>query len=131
MSVRALNWCKYQTCLSPSSKLVLFVLANYCDELDTCYPSEGHLAEICGLSTRQIRRCVTGLKESGLITVRARKGISNLYTLNMGKDTSVPSTRDTRDLSSRDTYVQKPRTPMSSNTKHIQNKKRSLNELAG
>ena len=64
MSIECLNWCIKQKCATPSTKLVLFVLSNYSDEKHSCYPSEKKLAEIVGVSERQIRRCLHWLEEN-------------------------------------------------------------------
>ena len=81
MSIEALGWCKYQDCPTPTSKLVLFVLANYADEQHSCYPSEGHIAKICGISDRQVRTHLKALQDMGLLKIQLRKGTSNRYVL--------------------------------------------------
>ena len=121
MSVEALSWCKNQGCQTPTSKLVLFVLANYCDERHSCYPSERHIAHICGISPRSVRRCLVSLQALGLVAVQRRSGTSNRYFLAV--DTDVQSRVDTD--------VHTPRSRASTNTKDIQKKKRSLNAIAG
>ena len=97
MSIQALNWAIKQKTDTPTTKLVLFILANYCDERFSCYPSEAKLAEICGVSDRQIRRCLKGLDLAGLLRSEPRispKGqISNRYHLSM--DTHVHPRMDT------------------------------------
>lgn len=99
MSIAGLNWCIKQKTDTPTTKLVLFILSNYADENHSCYPSEKKLAELVGVSDRQIRRCITSLVNDGLISIETRKGTSNRYYLGM------------------DTDVQTLRTPTSSNTK--------------
>lgn len=116
MSIEALGWCKKQDCNTPSTKLVLFILSNYADEQHSCYPSEKHLAKICGISDRQVRRCLTWLELNNKLRIQHRKGTSNRYFLSV------------------DTNVLTLRTPATTYTKDIQktkNKKRSKNELAG
>lgn len=115
MSIEALTWCKNQTCPTPTSKLVLFVLSNYADEAGSCYPSEGHLAKICGVSERSIRRCIAMLADCGYVRVEARAGTSNRYYL--GVDTSVRTVR--------------PRVAAYTKEKQKTNNQRRLNELAG
>jgi pyocin large subunit-like protein len=129
MSIDALGWVKKQKCNTPSTKLVLFILGNYADEKNSCYPSEKHLGKICGISDRQVRRALTWLTENNLITIQHRKGTSNRYFLSM----------DAHVHTSMDIHVLPVRTPVSAYTKDIQknktkklnNKKRSKNELAG
>ena len=108
---------------------MLFILGNYADEKNSCYPSEKHLGKICGISDRQVRRALTWLTENNLITIQHRKGTSNRYFLSM----------DAHVHTSMDIHVLPVRTPVSAYTKDIQknktkklnNKKRSKNELAG
>ena len=126
MSIEALTWCKNQDCPTPTSKLVLFVLSNYADERHTCYPSEAHIAKICGITDRSVRRCLQMLIERELVAVEQRKGTSNRYHLRV--DTSVHTRVDTN--------VRTGRTRASAYTKEIQKKKpqpqrRTMNELAG
>lgn len=99
MSIQGLNWCIKQKTDTPTTKLVLFILSNYADENCSCYPSEGKLAELVGVSARQIRRCLSNLQTNGLIRVEHRIGTSNRYYLTMDAD------------------VQPLRTPTSTNTK--------------
>ena len=113
MSTQAINWARDKKCPTPSTKLILFMLANYARKANhTCYPSEKHLAEICSLSDRQVRRCIATLVRLDYVTVQKRKGFSNLYTLRV------------------DTNVQRVRTPKSPNTLNIQKRSR-LNAIAG
>lgn len=81
MSIEALSWCKNQECPTPTSKLVLFVLSNYADEQHSCYPSEKHIAKICGISDRQVRTHLKKLQSLGLIHILIRQGTSNRYIL--------------------------------------------------
>ena len=115
MSIQALNWGIHQECPTPTSKLVLIVLCNYADERHTCFPSEKHIAKICGISDRSVRRCISALSLRGILTIEIRKGTSNRYHL--GVDTGVHTVR----------------TQASAYTKDIQKKKNrsSLNVLAG
>ena len=123
MSVEALSWCKNQICPNPTCKLVLFVLSNYADERHSCYPSEKHLAKICGVSDRSIRRCISALKEFGLVSIQLRAGTSNRYFL--GVDASVRRGVDTS--------VLPVRPPVSAYTKEIlkTNTEVNLNDIAG
>jgi len=122
MSVEAISAVKYVDCPTASTKLVLFVLANYADERGSCYPSEAHLGRICGLSARQIRRCIKTLEKMDVIRTESRLGTSNRYFLTV--DAGVRGSADThgRGVLSR----------VSPNTKEKQKKqRRSLNDIAG
>ena len=123
MSIQALNWGIHQECPTPTSKLVLIVLCNYADERHTCFPSEKHIAKICGISDRSVRRCISALSLRGILTIEIRKGTSNRYHL--GVDTGVHTGVDIG--------VRTVRTQASAYTKDIQKKKNrsSLNVLAG
>ena len=119
MSIQALNWAFKQSLQTPTTKLVLLTLANYCDEKHSCYPSESHIASICGISDRQVRRCISALESGGKLRSEARIGpkgqTSNRYHLSV--DTHVHPGPDITVLPSPDTSVQPPRTPASTNTK--------------
>jgi len=106
MSIQGLNWAIKQKTVTPTTKLVLFILSNYADENGSSYPSEKKLAEIVGVSDRQIRRCLKNLVDNNLITYEQRKGTSNRYFLSM--DTGVLSM---------DTEVHPVRKSVSTNTK--------------
>jgi len=123
MSIEALNWCKNQPCPNPTSKLILFVLSTYADERHSCYPSEKHLAKICGISDRSVRRNLALLSEYSLLTIRQRAGTSNRYFLSV--DTSVRRGVDTS--------VHTVRPPVAAYTKEIlnNNTEDNLNDLAG
>jgi hypothetical protein len=128
MSTDAINWVRLLPCPTPTTKLVLFMLANYANKrTHKCFPSEKHLGEICGVADRSVRRCVCSLEELGYIFVQKRLGMTNLYTITM--DTSVHPTQDTS--------VRTPRPPVAANTLDIQNtnlpqrKERTKNDLAG
>ena len=110
MSVQALTWCISKRCPSPTSKLVLLVLANYADKRHSCFPSENHIAEICGVSDRSVRRCLVALVDCGLIEIRHRTGTSNRYFLRV--EASVQSGVDA--------HGRRVRPPVSDYTKDIQ-----------
>ena len=86
MSIKALKWCVKQKCRTPTAKLILFLLANYADKQHSCYPSEKHIAEVAGVSDRQVRTHLRDLEASGLIQVRKRSGTSNRYVLRCGSE---------------------------------------------
>ena len=121
MSVEAISAVKYIDCPTASTKLVLFVLANYADERGSCYPSETHLGRICGLSSRQVRRCIKTLEKMDVIRIESRLGTSNRYFLTL--DAGVRGSGDTHDRGVR--------TRVSANTKEIQKRKNTLNDIAG
>ena len=95
------------------------ILSNYADERHSCYPSEKHLGKICGISDRQIRRCLAWLAENNMLEIKHRKGTSNRYFLSV--DTNVLTVRTRKSAYTKDIQKKKPQT----------NKIRSKNELAG
>ena len=123
MSIQALTWCVRQTCPTPTSKLILFVLSNYADHRHSCFPSEKHIGKVCGVSPRTVRRCLSQLSKNQLITINLRKGTSNRYVLSM--DADGHTSMDAGDRSGR--------SAVTAYTKdiHKKTKRRSLNELAG
>ena len=131
MSIEALTWCKYQDCPTPTSKLVLFVLAYYADERHSCYPSEKTLAKICGISDRQVRTHLKKLQDMGLLTIVTRHGTSNRYVLRVDAGVHRGVEADFRPRVEADFRRVRKRT--SANTKDIQNNRSegNLNELAG
>lgn len=102
MSIKGLSWAIQKECNTPTTKLVLFILSNYADEKNSCYPSEKHLGKICGISDRQVRRCLSWLRENNFIDIENVEGKSNRYYLK---------------IDSMDTEVQTHRTQTTSNTK--------------
>jgi len=128
MSTDAINWVRLLPCPTPTTKLVLFMLANYANKrTHKCFPSEKHLGEICGVSDRSVRRCIATLESLGYITIQKRLGMTNLYRVSMAVS----------DHPTQDTSVHPPRPPVAANTLDIQNinppikKKRTQNDLAG
>lgn len=99
MSIQALSWSIKQNCDTPTTKFVLVLLSNYCDENNSCYPSEKHLGKLVGVSDRTVRRSLKWLSDNGLIQIKLRTGTSNRYYVGV------------------DTDVQTPRTPTTTNTK--------------
>lgn len=95
MSLRAIGWAWEQD-LQPTAKLVLLALAECVhgrDDGDSCYPGQRRLAEMCGVSDRQIRNVLRELEERGLIETLPRPGSgggrrSNVYRLAMPADGS-------------------------------------------
>jgi len=109
-----LSWSIKKEVDTPTTKLVLLLLANYADENNSCYPSEKHLAKLVGVSDRTIRRSLQYLIKKNLIASESRKGTSNRYFLRV------------------DTSVLPLRSPVSPYTKEKQRRKRrNKNVLAG
>lgn len=67
MSSTALNWAKNVTVGSAAKKAVLLVLADYCDEEWSCFPSQARIAEEAEVGERTVRRILAEWQEQGLI----------------------------------------------------------------
>jgi DNA-binding transcriptional ArsR family regulator len=88
MSFQAMSWAVNQSCPTPTSKLILLLLANYADEHSSCFPSRETLAKLSNCDERTVRRALKQLTEAGLVTIEPRyreTGIqtSNRYFLNL------------------------------------------------
>ena len=70
--IRANVWADQR--ISGSRKLVLLALAEHIDPEGTCFPSLGRLALMVCLSSRQVRRHLTALKNLGVINVEIGGG---------------------------------------------------------
>jgi hypothetical protein len=111
MSIECLNKAlkiqfKGQT---PTKRLILILLANYCDDLNSCYPSYSHIAKLAGLKDpKHIARIVKEFEELGLLRIENRYkkdggNTSNRYFLTlkqevidpMGLQTPTPPVLDT------------------------------------
>lgn len=100
MSIQALSWSIKQTCDTPTTKCVLILLANYCDEHNSCYPSEKHLGKLVGVSDRTIRRSLKYLQENNFLSIEHRTGTSNRYYLSVDTDVlpvRTPTTTNTKE----------------------------------
>ena len=106
MSIQALSWCVHQKCDTTTTKLILFILSNYADERQSCYPSEKHIAKLAGVSDRTVRRSLRYL-DFGLLRIQHQSGTSNRYFLSTDAHVLTPVV--THDLPVR--------TPVSTNTK--------------
>ena len=95
MSIQALSWSIKQNCDTPTTKLILVLLSNYCDENSSCYPSEKHLGKLVGVSDRTVRRSLKWLSDNSLIQIKLRTGTSNRYYVSVDTDVLTPRTPTT------------------------------------
>lgn len=87
MSYRATNWA-YDMKISGPAKPVLVALADMADEAGSCYPGQGRLAEMTGLSVPTVARALKRLETLGLLARSRRFGsfgyrTSDRYTLQL------------------------------------------------
>ena len=72
MSAECMAWAKRQK-LILGKKSVLFMLANYCDDKNSCYPSYQTLADDCGFKDpKSVQRIVKQLEEEGYLRRESR-----------------------------------------------------------
>ena len=124
MSIECLNKAiglkfKSQT---PTKRLILILLANYCDEKNSCYPSYKHIAKLAGLKdTKHVANIIKEFEQLGFLKVEKRYkenggNLSNRYHLTlegvhthpMGADTTTPLVStpcNTKDKTKEDTKV--------------------------
>ena len=99
MSIECLNKAlkiqfKNQT---PTKRLILILLANYCDDANSCYPSYGHIAKLAGLKdTKHIASIVKEFEEIGLLRIEKRYkedggNTSNRYHLTIRGEDNPPT----------------------------------------
>ena len=86
MSFQAMAWAIKQP-LQTYDKMVLLMLSNYADSQGKCWPSLAKLADECGMSQSQIRKCVAKLEKLGMVRrqmqMRSYGQTSNMYYLNL------------------------------------------------
>ena len=89
---------------TPTKRLILILLANYCDDANSCYPSYSHIAKIAGLKdTKHIANIVKEFEKLNLLKIQKRYNkdggnTSNRYVLTlrgvdnhpMGVETTTP-----------------------------------------
>ncbi|HEV8024533.1 MAG TPA: helix-turn-helix domain-containing protein, partial [Candidatus Nanopelagicales bacterium] len=73
MSLDALKWAWEQDCPNPTAKLVLMALADHANSDGECWPSMKRVAELTGISTRQVSTHITKLEDLGYVTKGARR----------------------------------------------------------
>jgi hypothetical protein len=83
MSVQAIAWALSVKTKSPSAKLVLVTIANYCDESGFCWPSQELIARQSEQSIDSVQRRLQELVKAGFILRKVRRRKSSLYQLLM------------------------------------------------
>jgi DNA-binding transcriptional ArsR family regulator len=73
VSIEALNWAWEQRCPNPTSKLVLMALADHANSDGECWPAMKRIAELSGISARQVSTHITHLEQLGYVTKGARR----------------------------------------------------------
>jgi DNA-binding transcriptional ArsR family regulator len=73
MSLDALKWAWEQDCPNPTAKLVLMALADHANSDGECWPSMKRVAELTGVSTRQVSNHIVALEQLGYVTKGDRR----------------------------------------------------------
>ena len=72
MSFQAMSWAVERECPTPTSKLILILLANYADEHNSCFPSRERISKLSNCDERTVRRSLKQLQDLGLIRIESR-----------------------------------------------------------
>jgi len=81
---------------TPTKRLILILLANYCDDRNSCYPSYSHIAKLAGLKDQKhISMIVKEFELLGLLRIEKRYkedggNISNRYHLTINNYNKTP-----------------------------------------
>ena len=122
MSAKLVGWALEQPGLDIQERLLLVILADHFnDQEGAAWPSQQRVANIMGISDRQVRRIQVSLLNKEYLEVEQRAGQSNLYRMR---------TPDTGVLPTPDIDVLPPRTHMSytPDTAVLHNSYLTLNE---
>jgi len=100
VSVKAISWA-FDQALPHYSKFVLVALSNYANADGYSWPSQEHIAKLCGMSKRQVMRELKRLELSGYITKQRRYDpvtghqMATMYHIDMARlsDRRSPSNR--------------------------------------
>ena len=95
MTIAALNWAWQQECPNATSKLVLIALADKANDDGECWPGMDHIAEMVGISTRQVSTHLGTLEGSGLILRKRKRSAlgrlgKNVYYVNSTSGSTLP-----------------------------------------
>ena len=75
MSIECLNKAinlQFET-QTPTKRLILILLANYCDEKNSCYPSYKHIAKLAGLKdTKHVAKIIKEFEQLGFLKIERR-----------------------------------------------------------
>lgn len=94
MSLDALKWAWEQDCPNPTSKLVLMALADHANADGECWPSMNRVAQLTGVSPRQVSTHITRLVAAGFVVKGNRRRYAGQlrgweYRVNVGTSGST------------------------------------------
>ena len=124
MSIECLNKAinlQFET-QTPTKRLILILLANYCDEKNSCFPSYAHIGKLAGLKdVKHIANIIKEFEQLGFLKIERRYkddggNLSNRYHLTLkgvhtypdGADTTTPPVStpcNTKDKTKEDTKI--------------------------
>ena len=59
---------------TPTKRLILILLANYCDEKNSCYPSYKHIAKLAGLKdTKHVANIIKEFEQLGFLKIEKKQ----------------------------------------------------------
>jgi len=113
MSVKHIAWVFNDTELKGSDRLMMLAIADYADEVGSCFPSYRKLAEKCNIQRRNAINCVNRLVKNGHIGIRHYAGIetqngntNRFYMLRWRAEQGMDNSEFTTDTSdAKDTSV--------------------------
>jgi len=73
VSIEALNWAWQQQCPNPTAKLVLMALADHANSDGECWPAMKRIAQLTGVSPRQVSTHIVALEKLGHVTKGDRR----------------------------------------------------------
>ena len=84
MSIQCLNFAiNFDGNITTTEKFILVILANYCDEQHSCFPSQKHIAKLCNLkTTKSVKTAIKKFQDLGIIKVVKRKDENSIYLSN-------------------------------------------------
>lgn len=71
MSIAALNWAWRQE-LPPMEKLALVAIADFADGTGSCFPGQGRLVYMTGMSQATLKRAIAAMEAAGLLSRERR-----------------------------------------------------------
>ena len=71
MSIAALNWAWRQE-LPPMEKLALVAIADFADGTGSCFPGQGRLVDMTGMSQATLKRAIAAMEAAGLLSRERR-----------------------------------------------------------
>jgi len=97
MSLDALKWAWEQDCPNATSKLVLMALADHANSDGECWPSMKRIAQLTGVSSRQVSTHIVALEALGYVTKGNRRRYAGQlrgweYRVNLRNNTTSGST---------------------------------------